>query len=152
MYALFHALLPCSKYILEVVFCEGVQQPLRFCFDHFNCVKMAASQLYVQSGKRRKVRWVAEDSHVIFGQKLPGEKERVKQSGVLLQQPFLLSPKFGPSLRIFSSRSHETSHQNEHTLDFFFTCLAFSVPLSLHFHWKIVALSQGHNHKSSSCH
>jgi hypothetical protein len=25
--------------------CEGVQRRLRFCLDHLNCVKMAASQL-----------------------------------------------------------------------------------------------------------
>jgi hypothetical protein len=53
-----------SKCTLEVVFCECVQHRLRFCLDHFNCVKMAA-------GKQRKVRWVADDSHVAFGQKLP---------------------------------------------------------------------------------
>jgi hypothetical protein len=36
---------------------------------------MAAFQFYLQSGKQRKVGWVGDDSHVAFGQKVPGEKE-----------------------------------------------------------------------------
>jgi hypothetical protein len=49
------------------VFCEGVQHRLRFYFDHLNCVKIAASQFYHQSAKQREVRWVGDDSHVVFG-------------------------------------------------------------------------------------
>jgi hypothetical protein len=42
-YAQFLLLLPFFKSILEVMFCQ----------DQFNCVKMAAFQFYLQSGKRR---------------------------------------------------------------------------------------------------
>jgi hypothetical protein len=57
-YAPFPALLQLFKRVLKVVFCEGVQHRLRFCLDHFNCVKMAAFQVYHQSGKQSKVEWV----------------------------------------------------------------------------------------------
>jgi hypothetical protein len=33
------------KYILEVVFCDGVQYRLRFYLDHFSCAKMAVSSM-----------------------------------------------------------------------------------------------------------
>jgi hypothetical protein len=36
---------------------------------------MVAFQLYLKSGKQRKVGWVGDDSHVVFGQKFHGEKE-----------------------------------------------------------------------------
>jgi hypothetical protein len=38
---------------------------------------MAAFQFYLQSGKERKVWWVGDDSHVVFGKKkkFPGENE-----------------------------------------------------------------------------
>jgi hypothetical protein len=49
---------------------------------------MAAFQFYLQSGKQRKVGWVGDYSHVVFGQKIPG----VRQCDVM-QQPVLLSPK-----------------------------------------------------------
>jgi hypothetical protein len=45
---------------------------------------MAAFQFYLQSGKQRKVGWVGEDSHVGFGQKIPGEKGSEMQKPVLL--------------------------------------------------------------------
>jgi hypothetical protein len=54
-YAPFPALLPFCKCILEVVFREGVQHSLRFCLKHLSCVKMAAFQFYLQSGKQRNV-------------------------------------------------------------------------------------------------
>jgi hypothetical protein len=52
------------------VFCEAVQHGLRFCLHHLNCVKMAAFQFYLQSGKQRKIGWVRDDSHVAFGKKI----------------------------------------------------------------------------------
>jgi hypothetical protein len=54
-YAPFPALLSFFKCNLEVVFCEGVQYRLRFYLDRHNCVKMAAFQFYLQSGKQKKV-------------------------------------------------------------------------------------------------
>jgi hypothetical protein len=33
---------------------------------------MAAFQFYLHSGKQRKVGWVGDNSHVVFGQKFPG--------------------------------------------------------------------------------
>jgi hypothetical protein len=76
-YALFPVLLPFFKCILEVVFCESVLHCLRLCLDHISCVKIAAFQLYLQSGNQRKVGWVGDDSHVVFYQKFPGEKGSV---------------------------------------------------------------------------
>jgi hypothetical protein len=37
---------------------------------------MAAFQSYLQSGKQRKVGWVGDESHVVFGKKFPGEKRK----------------------------------------------------------------------------
>jgi hypothetical protein len=54
------------KYILEVVFCEGVQHHPQFCLDHLSCVKTAAFQLYLHLGQQRKVRQVEGDSYVVF--------------------------------------------------------------------------------------
>jgi hypothetical protein len=43
-----------------------------------------------------------DDSHVVFGQKFPGEKGSEKRCVVMMQQPVLLSPKFrAKSLHIF---------------------------------------------------
>jgi hypothetical protein len=75
VFAPFPSLLPFFKCIVKVVFCEGSQHRLRFCLDHFICVKMATFQFYLQSGKQRKVaggqvrrvEWVWDDSHVVSG-------------------------------------------------------------------------------------
>jgi hypothetical protein len=37
---------------------------------------MVSFQFHVQLGKQRKVGWVGDDSHVDFGQKFPGEKNK----------------------------------------------------------------------------
>jgi hypothetical protein len=53
--------------------------------------------------KQRKVWWLRDDSHVAFGWKIPGEKWSKRQCIVVMQQPVLLSPKFGAkSLHIFT--------------------------------------------------
>jgi hypothetical protein len=86
-YAPFPGLLPFFKCILEVVICEGVQHFMLFCLDHLSCVKMAAFQWYLQSGG-----WGT--TVVLFLVK----KFLVKGSMrpyVVMQQPCLLSPKFG---------------------------------------------------------
>jgi hypothetical protein len=36
------------------VFYKGVRHPLRFCFGHFNCVKMAAFSFIFARGNREK--------------------------------------------------------------------------------------------------
>jgi hypothetical protein len=46
-------------------------------------------------GETEKSRVGGDDSLDVFGQKFPGEKERVRQCIVVLQQPVHLSPKFG---------------------------------------------------------
>jgi hypothetical protein len=51
-------------------------------------------------GQVRRVRWVEDDSHV-FGQKFPGKKGSVRRCVVMMQQPALLSPSSGRSLRTF---------------------------------------------------
>jgi hypothetical protein len=76
------------------VFCEGVQHHLLFSLDHFNRVKMAEFQFYLQSGKQRKVGWVGDDSHIVFGQKFPGEEGSVRQC-IVMQLLDLDSPKVG---------------------------------------------------------
>jgi hypothetical protein len=41
-------------------------------------------------GEKRKVGWVGDDSHVIFGEILPGEKGSVRRYVVVMQQPMVL--------------------------------------------------------------
>jgi hypothetical protein len=95
-YSPYPALLPFFKFILEIVLCEGVQHRLQFCLDHLRYVKMAAAfQFELQSGKQRKLRWVGNDRHVVFGKKFRGEKGSVRQCVVMMRQPVLLSQKFG---------------------------------------------------------
>jgi hypothetical protein len=43
--------------------------------DHLSYVKMAAFQFYLQSGKQRKVGWVEDGSHIVFGKIFTGRKE-----------------------------------------------------------------------------
>jgi hypothetical protein len=43
------------KSILEAVSCDGVQHHLQFCLVHLSCVKMAAFQFYLQSGKQKSM-------------------------------------------------------------------------------------------------
>jgi hypothetical protein len=50
-YTQFLAILPSFKFILEIVFYEGVQHRLRFCLDLLDCVKMTDFQFYLQSMK-----------------------------------------------------------------------------------------------------
>jgi hypothetical protein len=53
------------------VFYEGVQHRLRFCLDHLKCVKIAAFQLYRQSGKQSRVdggqqsRWFGKKNSLV---------------------------------------------------------------------------------------
>jgi hypothetical protein len=68
------------------LFCEGVQHRLRFCLDHLSCDKMAVFQSYLQSGKRRKLGLVGDDSHVVFGQTFRGGKGSVSRCVVVVQQ------------------------------------------------------------------
>jgi hypothetical protein len=51
---------------------------------------MAAFQFYLQSGKEKKVGWVGDVSHVVFGLKFP-VKNKVRQCIVMVEQPVLLS-------------------------------------------------------------
>jgi hypothetical protein len=52
-YAPFPELLQFFNSNLEVVFYEGVQHRLRFCLDHFNCVKMAVSSIGETDNSRK---------------------------------------------------------------------------------------------------
>jgi hypothetical protein len=69
---------------------------------------MAAFQFYMQSGKQKKVGWAGDDGHAAFGHKFPGEKGSVKRCVVVMQQPVLLSLKFGAK----SSHIFKQSPQN----------------------------------------
>jgi hypothetical protein len=73
---------------------------------------MAVFQFYLKSGKHRKLGWVGDDSHVVFGNKFPGNKGSVRRCDIMMQQPVLLSSKFGGwSLRTFSCSCRKTSQQ-----------------------------------------
>jgi hypothetical protein len=87
------------------VFCEDVKHHLRFCLHHLSCVKMAAFQIYFQSGKQSEVGWVWEYSHIVFGKQFPGERGIVRRCGVVMQQRVLLSPKFGAKSSHISTQS-----------------------------------------------
>jgi hypothetical protein len=65
-YAPFPALLPFFKCILEVVLLECVQHRLLFGLSLI-CVNMAAFQFHLQLKEHRKVGWVGDGSHVVFG-------------------------------------------------------------------------------------
>jgi hypothetical protein len=43
----------------------------------------------------RKVRRLGDNSHVVFGKTFPGGKGSVRRCVVVMQQPIVLSPKFG---------------------------------------------------------
>jgi hypothetical protein len=75
-----------------IVICYGIQRRLRFGLHHLNCVKMAAVQFYLQSGKQGKVGWV-EDSHIVFGKKFQSENGSVRRCVVVMQQPVLFVAK-----------------------------------------------------------
>jgi hypothetical protein len=63
------------------------RRPFSFIFNQGN--------RKVARGQVRRVGWVRDDTHVIFGQKFPGEKGSVRRCVVVMQQLVLLSPKFG---------------------------------------------------------
>jgi hypothetical protein len=48
---------------------------------------MTAFQLYNHSEKQRKVAWVGDDSHVVFGRGFRAEKGSVRRCVVAMQQP-----------------------------------------------------------------
>jgi hypothetical protein len=56
---------------------------------------MVAFQFYLQSGKQIKVSGCGIDNHVAFGKKFCRENGSVRWYVVIMQQPVLLSPKFG---------------------------------------------------------
>jgi hypothetical protein len=74
VYAKFPSLLPFFACILEVVFSE-YQHRLLVRIEHLFYVKMAALLLFFQPRKQRKLGWLWDDSHVVFGQEFPGGKE-----------------------------------------------------------------------------
>jgi hypothetical protein len=45
-------------------------------------------------GEQRKVEWVGNKSHVVFGEKFPGEKGGVRWCVIVMQQAVLLLPNF----------------------------------------------------------
>jgi hypothetical protein len=93
-YAPFLELLPFFKCILEAVFCEGVQDRLRFCLDRLSCVKMMAFQFYLQLGEQRRVGREGNESNFLSGQEFPGGNGSARRCVVVMKQPVFLSPKF----------------------------------------------------------
>jgi hypothetical protein len=78
---------------------------MQFCLGHLICVKMVAFQLgeqrKVTGGQVRQVGYVGDDSHVAFGERLPGEKGSVRRCFVMMQQPVLRHQSSGRSLCTF---------------------------------------------------
>jgi hypothetical protein len=62
------------KCILKSCSVKVFRNRLLFCFDHLNCVKLAAYQVYFQSGIQ-KVGRVGDNSHIVFRQNLLVEKK-----------------------------------------------------------------------------
>jgi hypothetical protein len=81
------------KWILEVVFCEGVQQRLRFCLHHLICVKMVAFQFHHQSGKQRESRVGGGRQSCCFGSKINGEKGSMRRCVVMQKLGLITSVK-----------------------------------------------------------
>jgi hypothetical protein len=54
LYALFPALLPFFKCILDVMFCEGVQHLLRFCPSHLSFVSKGQPVSFIFSQRNRQ--------------------------------------------------------------------------------------------------
>jgi hypothetical protein len=72
------------KCILEIVFCEDIQHRLRFCLDYIVSKWRPFSFIFNQGN--RKVGWLGNDSHVVFGKKKnPGEKGSVRRRVVVMQ-------------------------------------------------------------------
>jgi hypothetical protein len=102
VYTPFPALLPFLKWILLVVFCEGVQRSLRFCLDQLG--QNGDLSVLTSTGEAEDNSRVCmvDVSHVVFGLKFPGEKGNVRQHVVMMQQPVLLSPEFGTKFDVGS--------------------------------------------------
>jgi hypothetical protein len=84
---------------------------------------MAVFQFHLQSGKQRKVRWVGDGNHIVFGQKFPGKEGSERQCFVVMQEPFLLSPNFGAkSSKVFAHFQAVTINV---TLVYGIDCLAY---------------------------
>jgi hypothetical protein len=75
-YAPFPALLPFFKFVLEVMFCEGVQHRLRFCLDHLSWAKVEAFLSSTGETKKSRVD-EGRQSCCFFYQTFLGEKESV---------------------------------------------------------------------------
>jgi hypothetical protein len=70
---------------------------------------LSVSISFLETGCQiRGVRWVGDDSHFLFRQKLLGENGGVRRGFVMVKQPGLLSPKFGAT----SSHVFTQSPQN----------------------------------------
>jgi hypothetical protein len=88
------------------VFCEDVQCHLQFCLSYLSCVKATVSSIMETEkslrGPSQASRVVGNDSHVVFGNKFPGEKESVKWCVVVMQQVVVSLSKFrAKSLHVF---------------------------------------------------
>jgi hypothetical protein len=159
------------------VFCEGVQHRLRFCLDHVSCVKMAAFQFYFQSGKQRREEWARDDSHVVSA-KIPWWKRKCETVcchdatasnfvGKVRCEVFahfhavtvkchssMQNWLLGLPVRILYEQSPWCQIKLWATSWLYSWLVSpFSVSVSLDFSiGRIVAMSQGLNHKSSSFH
>jgi hypothetical protein len=69
-----------------------------------NCVNMVAFPFYLQSGKQRKVGWVGNNSHVVFGKKKKSPGENGSGDSVLswCNNQFLCRQNLGQILHTFS--------------------------------------------------
>jgi hypothetical protein len=130
---------------------------------------------YIQSGKQRKVGWLGDDSHLVFGQKLHDGKGNERRCVIVMQQPFLLSPKFWvkssnifkQSLYIvrivrgmyclisqdefFVNNSFDARDNYEHALDFAIYFLLGRLLVCLMVKTVNSTLVISHNHRQEGC-
>jgi hypothetical protein len=76
--------------------------------DNLSLVKMADFLRFIFNRGNRKVGWVVDGSHVVFGQKFPGEKGSVSRCFVLMQQTVLWSSKFGANFHADAQKRHSS--------------------------------------------
>jgi hypothetical protein len=82
--------------------CHFINSSWKLCLDQLNCVKMAAFHIYVHSEKQKSLKGPSQESrlggdgsHIVSGKKFPVGKGSERRCIVVMQQPVLLSPKFG---------------------------------------------------------
>jgi hypothetical protein len=94
LHAPFPLLLTFVQCILQVVFCGGCSIPPAILPPSPQLYQNGGFSVLSSIGDSEESRVGEDESHVVFGQMFPGEKESVRRCVAMLQQPILLLPKF----------------------------------------------------------